>query len=227
MVDNIARYGFRPFRCLQGPGHEPHALQFIVASGAAFDVGSGIQDASLRVGDLVTLRVGTPGSVPASMGLTVGNEGTEEPPWGVVMGILPHFDAATQSMRFSETLPSNIVWGTNLSRASRILVAPIESCIWEVDVDDIVTFTTETGYLSGVGLNVDFLNAGPTVGTNPGLEVRPRIDISTILASNGLHFRYLGPSPTEDNRDFAGANVKVLVEANLAQRPWSNATGVS
>ncbi len=214
MADNVSRYGFR-FYGLNGlPGH-PKPIMKIVATGASFDVSGGLQNAALRQGDVVTLA--------STGGVTLcgGTENSQTPvnPYGVVMGVLPYYDStigASGAMRPSKSLPSDIAWGTNLARQSKLIIQPFyPGVVFEVDVDDAVTATTEAAYQAFIGENVSMINTAAASVTPP--FVAPKIDISTHDTTATLCFTIVGISPTLDNVDFSGANVKLLVEANIAQ----------
>lgn len=213
MADNIAKYGFRYFG---GADNLLKPLEKIVASAAEFDVTGGIQNAVLQAGDVVALV--SDGSVT----MCAGNETTPGLPYGVVAGIVEYYDSSigqAGAMRKANNLPSAITWGTNRERASKILVVPfLPGQMWEVDVDDIVTATTLATYEALEGENVSFINSGAAASTPAW--IKPKIDISTHATTASLFFRLEKVSPTKDNVDFSGANVKMLVSIN----PYAAAT---
>lgn len=213
MADNIVKYGFRYFG---GADNLPKPLEKIVASAAEFDVTNGIQNAVLQAGDVVALV--NDGSVT----MCAGGETTPGLPYGVVVGGIKYYDSSigqAGQMRIANNLPSAITWGTNRERASRVLVVPfLPGQLWEVDVDDATTATTFAAYEAFEGENVTFINSGAASSTPAW--IRPKIDISTHATTASLFFRIEKVSPTRDNVDFSGANVKLLVSIN----PYAAAT---
>lgn len=214
MADNVARYGFRYQGITAGVGH-PKPIEVIVATGASFDVTGGTQNCALTAGDVVT-KLSTGGVT-----LCAGNETTPVAPYGVVIGVKPYYDSTigqTGAMRPSSSLPSDIAWGTNLDRQSKLIVMPfLPGQLWEVDVDDATTATTLAAYQAFIGENVSMINTGAANDVPP--RAKPKLDISTHNTTATLFFRIVGISQTLDNVDFSGANVKLLVEANVAQTP--------
>lgn len=214
MADNRVEYGFRWSTAANGrPCPEP--IEGFVASGVSFDVSGGQANLSIGAGDLVS-RASTGGFI-----LCLGDESTAVPPFGVVVAVTNYFDTAKGVRTPTALLPSDVAWGTLLERQSRIMVVPIRWGLWEVDCDENTTATTEAAYQAFIGENVDHVNS-ITNTTRPS----PRINISTHATTNSLHFRIAGISATKSNQDFSGANVKLIVETNIAQDPISSATGV-
>ncbi len=214
MADNRIAYGFRLVGLTGGPGH-PKPIRKIVATDASFDVSGGLQNAALTMGDVVTLA--STGGVTLCGGAENGQ--TPVLPYGVIVGVEPYFDASigqAGAMRPSSELPSDIAWGTVLSRQSRLLIQPfLPGLVFEVDVDDATTATTEAAYQAFIGENVSMINTGAASAVPR--RVAPKIDISSHATTATLLFRIVGISPTMDNVDFSGANVKLLVTANNAQ----------
>lgn len=213
MVDNIAKYGFRWFGGTGGAAllkPEPR----IIASGTQFDVTGGIQDAVLQAGDVVKLVS------DGTVALCAGAETTPDTPWGVVVGGLEYYDSSigqAGAMRKASSIPNGTTW-TGRERATKCLVVPfMPGQLWEVDVDDIVTATTLAAYEAFIGENVSMINAGAASSTPAW--IKPKLDISSHATTATLMFRIRQVSPTKDNVDFAGANVKLLVEANIANAP--------
>lgn len=210
MVDNMLRYGFRAYTTLAGKAMPP-TREITIATAQEFDVTGLVQNASLRAGDVITrLNTGT-------ATFCAGNETTPALPLGVVADVIQVLDTRTGQPGFSRVVPSAVAWGTNEQNRTRISYYPIESCVWEVDCDDAVTATTIAAYRLLIGLNVSMINTGPTVGTNPRLEIRPKLDISTADTTNTLIFRIVGISESQHNIDASGANFKLLVVSNLSQ----------
>lgn len=217
MADNVARYGFRWVRGLDGGKPMPVVEEHTVATAASFDVNGGAQNVLLRKGDpVIQLADG-------SMDLCDGAEGAGGAlvPYGICVGIKQYYDGSR--LRVSpEYLPSDIAWGTLRERRSAIFVMPISAGVWEIDADDAVTATTEAAYEALVGSNIDFRLSGLV----NELYANPRGDISTTNTTNTLMLRIIAISKTVENSDFTGNFVKLHVIANRAQRPWSSATGL-
>lgn len=213
MADNVVRYGFRPASPnAWGTGLFIPKVE-IVATATSFDVSGGLQNAALRQGDVVT-KVSTGGVT-----LCGGAENGQTPvfPYGVVAAALPYYDSTigvSGAMRPSFSLPSDIAWGTNLARQSKLMVIPfLPGQIWEVDSDDAVTATTEAAYQAFIGENVSIINTAAASVTPP--YAAPKVDISSHATTASLFFNIAGISPTLDNVDFAGANVKLLIRFNF------------
>ena len=202
-MDNRASYGFRLRRAKNGrPLESP--IKKLVASNTVFSVTSGATAVGLGIGDPVKLvNDGT-------VALAAGSETTPDDIWGIVVGVGPVYNASLGVMQPSNLLASNVVWGTNLERASYVYVVPIEQAYWEIDCDDNTTATTEAAYNAFVGENVSMI----LTGASGALRVFPKADISSHATTNSLKLRITEISQTKDNQDFSGNNVKIVVEVN-------------
>lgn len=216
MVDNRPGYGFRWAREWNGCD-VPKPITCLVATGTAFNVNAGAQGVGLGKGDLVTWN-STTGTVTLCDG-SEGGSGTVAP-LGVIVGVAPYWDATKSKMVFGEVLPSATAWGTVQARRSELYVVPVTAGLWEVDCDDAVTATTEAAYQAFVGENLDHINAGASGQT----RAYPKLDISGHATTDSLKWRIVGISKTRDNKDFSGANVKLIVQANFAKLPEFNVT---
>jgi hypothetical protein len=205
MSDNPVRYGFRAVKSRYGSGSFP-VEEAWVATSASFDVNGGAANVVLGEGDLL-LQV-SDGSVT----LAIGSEGTDSSTiLGVVCGIKQYYDAASGYMTAKGPgIPSDLAWGTNLQRQSRVYYIPIESCIWAAQCDDAVTFTTEATYQAAIGENVTLVNTGAS-GEN---RAKPKLDISEHATTNTHPFKIVGLSQTAGNQDYSGANVELYVISN-------------
>ncbi len=213
MADNIRKYGFRWWS--GNPYPAPNPIVCTVATAESFDVSGGASNVSLRKGDPVT-DLAT-GGVTLCAGFEAAGTGVRV--FGIVDSVLPYWDAAQNLMVPGNALPSDIAW-TGLERQSKLLVIPAEAGIWEVDVDDAVTATTEAAYQAFVNANCDHSLAGAS-----GTFVNPRLDISQVVTTTA-QWRIVGVSPSADNRDFSGANVKLLVRVNEGASPTFTASGI-
>jgi len=191
MVDNLALYGFRPFsrRTNATPVWRTVATGQDDRDDAAASVG-------INIGDPVT-QVDTGGVIVCK---------TTVSPWGIVAAIGPYYDGTR--MVYGKALPNQTSWGTVEERRSKVLVWPVEAFIWEVDVDDATTATTYAGYIAFIGENLNH------VCVRSGTKATPKIDISTHATTEDLDWRVEGISPSLYNKDFSGANVKILVSCN-------------
>ncbi len=205
MADNAERYGFRFFRSRHGSGKQV-VMEAWTATSASFDVASGASNVFLGAGDVI-LQV-SDGSVT----LAIGSEGTDSTTIkGVVTGIKQYYDTVKGVMTAAGPgIPSDLAWGTNIARQSRIYYTPVDSAIWAVQVDDITTFTTQATYEAAIGENCRFINTG----VSGGLRAKPKLDISTHATTNTFPWKIVGLAPQPPNQDFSGANVELLVISN-------------
>jgi len=212
MADNRIEYGFRWFT--GNPYPMPAPIEMTVADDESFDVSGGASNVKLGPGDPVAIQ--SDGHVD----LAAGNETTAEAAFGIVVGVAPYWDG--DFMKPSETLPSDVSYDSNLSRQSKVHVVPVTAGMWEVDVDDSTTATSRSAYQAFVGENADHI----LTGTTDNDRAYPKLDISTHATTSSLIWRILKVSPTLNNEDFSGANVKLVVVPNVAQSPAFSATGV-
>ena len=207
MVDNPLKYGFIYHHTIGG-GPRPTPIKHFIDTAESFDVNSGLANAALAAGDLVRIK--------SSGGLEQadGTENTTEAAYGVVMSIGPYWDGSV--MKPANALPSDTAWGTNLARRSTAMVVPVNGVAWSVAVDDTTTATTRATYDALIMSNVDHILTGAT-GDNPA-RLNPKIDISTTNTTNTLVWRIIGIDDTVGNLDYSGANVRVIVRANISQQ---------
>ena len=205
MADNAARYGFRFFRSRHGGSNAP-VLEAWTATSASFDVASGAQNVVLGAGDPI-LQV-SDGSVT----LAIGAEGTDSTTiLGVCCGIKQYYDTVKGVMTAAGPgIPSDLAWGTNLARQPRLYYIPVDSAVWAIQVDDIVTATTQATYEAFIGENCRFVNAG----VSGELRAKPKLKISTHATTNTFPWKIVGVQPSPPNVDFSGANVELLVISN-------------
>jgi hypothetical protein len=207
-MDNRQGYGFRYAGARWGRDIAP--IECIVATSEVFSVTGGTANVLLGPGDPV-IKLATGGVT-----LCPGAETTAQTPFGVVMAVLPYWDAASGFMKPAECLPSAVAWGTNLERQSKVLVQPFETAYWEIDCDDAVSATTEAAYQAFIGENTEYrLNGGIVPTANPQNRAHPRLDISAHATTNTFNLRIVRVSHTKDNVDFTGNYVKMIVELNL------------
>lgn len=214
-MDNLSLRGFRFYSTLSGSA-TPVTLPGFVDTLESFDVASGGSNCTLTAGDLVR-RKASGGWEQAD-----GSEATAESVGAVVHSVGNYWDAGLGRMRPTDKLPSDVAWGTNLERRSTIRLIPVESAIWEVDVTG-GSATTRADYDAMGGANANHVLTGSTDGG----FLLPKLDLATLASTSTLFWRVVGVSQTQANKDFSGANVKLLVVANTAQVPAHNGlTGV-
>jgi len=205
MADNAVRYGFRFVKSRYGSGNAS-VQEAWTATSASFDVNGGAANVYLGEGDPI-LQV-SDGSVT----LAIGSEGTDSTTLlGICCGIKHYYDTAKGVMTAAGPgIPSDLAWGTNLARQSRLYFTPVEAAIWAIQVDDIVTATTEAAYQAFIGENCRFINTGASGDT----RARPKLDISTHATTNSFPWKIVGVSQAAGNQDYAGANVELYVISN-------------
>lgn len=204
MADNPVKYGFQFVRSRHGSFNADIRIGW-VPTATSFDVNAGAQNVVLGEGDpLVQLSTG-------GVTLAVGAETTPSSTClGIVMGIKQYLDTVSNTMTAKGPgIPSDLAWGTDLSKQSQVLFCPAESAVWRVMCDDIVTATTEAAYQAFIGENVSMILTG-AVGA---LRAAPKLDISTHATTNTLVWKIVGVPP---NQDFSGANVLLDVICNLS-----------
>ena len=205
MADNPVRYGFRAVKSRYGGGNYP-VEEAWVATSKSFDVSGGASNVVLGEGDvLVQLSTG-------DVTLAVGSEGTDSATiLGVVCGIKQYLDVPSGTMTAKGPgIPSDLAWGTDLAKQSRVYYIPIEAAIWAAQCDDAVTFTTEATYQAIIGENITLVNTGAS-GT---LRAAPKLDISEHGTTNTHPFKIVDLSHTAGNQDYSGANVELYVISN-------------
>jgi hypothetical protein len=197
-VDNPAIYGLRPY--VGRYSSDNPVVQKFVAT--AYQAAPGAVNVDLNIGDPV-IRV-SDGSV------AIAAAGATNPIFGVIVGVRQVWDAGLGAVRPSDKVPGGTVWAS-IDRQTQVLVRLAQGTLWEVDVDDAVTATTLAGYQAFIGENVNLIySASATTG-----KASPRVDISGHATTNTFQFNIVDVSPTANNMDFAGANVKLIVQVNL------------
>lgn len=213
MVDNRPGYGFRWSREWNG-SDVPKPITCLVATECSFDVSGGAANVGLGKGDPVA-QVNT-----GTVTLCDGSENSSPTPYGIVVGVAPYWNSTKSRMEFGEVLPSDTAWGTVQARRSEVYVIPASAGFWEIDCDDATTATTEAAYQLLVGENCPHILTGASGQT----RAYPKLDISAHATTDSLAWRIVGISKTRDNKDFSGANVKLIVQANFATLPEFNVT---
>jgi hypothetical protein len=206
MADNTYNYGFRWHSNLNG-GPCPKPIWYPVASG--YSAAPGGVSVGLRPGDWV--KEVSDGTVQ----LAVAGDAL----LGVIAEIGPYYDTGQAAMVFGDSLPAGSgVYGSNLSRQSRVGVIPGNGVVWQAMCDDGSSITTEANFNAAVHENVDMIN----VPVDP--KAHPLIDISTHeTATRQLRIVGLLRRP---GVDYTGNYVPLLVTMNEGRLPPFSATGV-
>lgn len=197
-MDNIAIYGIRP--ATGKWSSDPVLRPAFVAT--AYQAAPGGTNVDLNIGDPIA-RV-SDGSV------ALATAGATNPILGVIAQVLPCWDSGLGAMRYTDRLPGGTVWGTNVERMSRVLFWPAMGRYFEVDVDDAVTATTELGYRALIGQNVNLIYSAVSAER----KAYPKVDISLNNTTNTFQFNIVDLAPN-NNVDYSGANVKLIVSINL------------
>jgi hypothetical protein len=197
-MDNPAIYGLRPYLGRYSTDY-PVQSKFVATT---YQAAPGAVNVDLNIGDPV-IRV-SDGSVAIAVA------GATNPIYGVIVGVERIWDAGLGAMRPSDKVPGGTAWAS-IDRQTRVLVRLAQGTLWEVDADDAVSATTLAGYQAFIGENVNLVyGASATTG-----KANPRVDISGHATTNTFQFNIVDVSPTCMNMDFAGANVKLIVQVNL------------
>jgi hypothetical protein len=203
-TNNRTSYGFR-WSTQNGGGPCPQSIPFFVAD--AYQATVGGSNVDLGVGDPVEMVS------DGSVSLAAGSEGTPDPILGIIVGVQRYYDGTV--IRSGTVVPGASTGGGILERQTRVLVVPANWGLWEVDVDDNTTATTEAAYQAFINENADHVLVRTKV--NGKFRAKPELDISGHATTAGLAWRIVGISQTFDNSDFGGKQVKLVVACNKAQ----------
>lgn len=202
MADNVRKYGFRWWS--GNTSTSPTIVPMTVATS---------QDHQDDTSTSVLIREGDPLKLVSTGGVNISL--TANGTYGIAMGFGPVWDGS--KMAYRRTFPNTHAWGTNESRRPWVQVGLAKSGIWEIDVDDATTATTYAGYIALINENCDHVVPGHATIDPVGRVADPRLDISTHHTSTYRGWRVVGISSTVENKDFSGANVKLLVVVNESQ----------
>lgn len=207
MADNTAKYGLRWAKSFSDAC--PRGLSVPVASGQAFTMGSAT-GADLQCGDPVKYL---------STGSTFEDVDLTEEIWGIMVGVKQVFNSVVSAVGPAVKVASGITY-TNFEDETQIYVVPAEQGIWEIDA--AFTLADRAAWIAIVGQNADLV----FTTTAADLNGTPRLAAPTGGGTGSAQFRILGLSPTFENQDLSGANVKLLVEVVETQRPPFNTAGL-
>ena len=215
MANNRLNYGFRWSMGANSGRPCPAPIEMAVADAYQAQVGGSNVD--LGTGDPVALV--SSGTVK----LAAGSEGTPDLIFGIIVGVAQYWDG-TRVVR-GDVVPGGSTGGGLLDRQSRVLVVPAKAGLWEVDVDENSTATTEAAYRAFIGENADHVLVRTQVRQK--YRALPELDISSHATTAALQWRIMDVSRTRDNEDFSGEQVKLIVAVNESSEPGSAATTVS
>lgn len=210
MADNVAEYGFRFHRGGNGVDF-PKGVEMFVAD-AVDSEDDAAANCDIRPGDPVKL---------VSDG-TVNLAKTTEKVYGIVQAVLGVYDSTNGTYGVSNRIPNGATGGGILDRRTRVLVVPAKGVVWEIDVNDAVTATTEAAYQAFCGENAEHVCVRAL--SNGNYAAFPKLAIAGRAVTAGLGWRIVGISKTQKNKDFSGANVKLLVMVNDSNEAGSAAT---
>lgn len=208
MANNTAMYGFRH---VAGDHRSAQDIECFVA-----DAETIADDASAAC----DLSPGDPVKLTAAGGVNLAK--TTDKVYGVVKAVLGVYDSANGTYGPSNRVPVASTGGGLSERRTRVLVTLAKGNVFEVDVDEAITATTEAAYFALIGTNVEHVCV--RAARYGAFAAFPRIDISSTATTAGLGWRIVGISKNAANKDFSGTGVKLLVMVNDSQEPASPAT---
>jgi hypothetical protein len=203
---NILRPGFHPIAMSD---HPRAPVRMRVADDYDGDLGGSNKD--VCVGDPVRL---------ANSG-TVALAAAAETVWGVIVGIEPHYSTADGFMKYSNTLPNQTSYDTNLERESRVLVMPVQGGQrFRVQTDEVsASYNTYSEMRAFIGENCDHIYVASQMPAGHCL-----LDISThATTAEGWQIVDI---PDPDFQDFSSAYVTLTVVINEGQIAPFSTTGV-
>lgn len=143
--------------------------------------------------------------------------------WGIMVGVDQYYDGS--ALRKGSRVPGATAYGTILDRTTWILVIPATAGLFEIDCDAALATPTEAGARALVGSNGDHIRV---TGNEPDPDVF--LDISDVEAKDAApataQWRVEAISDTQENQDFTGAYVKLVVSCNEAQHPPYEVVGL-
>lgn len=215
MADNTHYYGFRWSHAANSRPMPQPEERAVADAYQAQDDASGF-NVNLNPGDPVKL---------VSDG-TVALANTTDAIYGIMVAVSSRgvFDSTIGqggAMKPSRNLPGGTTGGGLLERQSRILVVPASAGVWEIDVNNNTSYTTEAAYQAAIGENANHV----CVGVQANSEADPRLDATSVNTTNTLTWRIVGISNNESNQDFTGENVKLYVRINVSQEAGASASG--
>jgi hypothetical protein len=199
MANNIQRYGFRLMGSLYG--NMPKPIRVRVAS--AYQ-GADKNSANCDLGPGDVLKEVSDGTVALAAGTDAFLY--------VCVGVGQYWNGTV--MTNNKVLPGGQgAYSTNLDRETWLWAVPVNGNIFEVDCGTAAGTATQAGYTTLIHNNVNHANNGDTTA----VRANPQLDAANAATTNTLQWRILDISPTQENQDFTGLYVKLLVTANVSQ----------
>lgn len=198
MADNRHIMGFRWVGSLSGRDR-PILQEFVVADSAAWNDDAAAACA-VNIGDPVELV--NDGSVIISAG------GDSSGILGVVHSIVSYWDGS--KLVTNDFVPAATTGGAVEDRYTRVLISLASDSIYEIDTSTAAQ-STKNAYRGLIGNNCDHIN------TRVSFNGRYWADSKLVASGAGTgtaQWRIVGISPTQENVDFSGNYVKLLVTAN-------------
>lgn len=215
MADNRRKYGFRFYSSMTGAGRTA-AVEGTIATAYAPLINTN-ESVGLSIGDPVQKL--TDGSYALAGDTTTAGA----VPFGVIVGFLNVKVDSNQKARPASYYPSGTTYATKANE-TRVAILPFGRDLWEIDHRN-GALTTEAAYKAISEHNADLVFTRDI--SNPDRpRANPQLDLTTT-GSATAHFRIFGVSKTQENQDFSGANVKLLVQLNEGREPMFTATGLA
>lgn len=200
MADNAHRYGFRFYK---GQFSDQ-------PKGELYHVADAYQAQVDGAGASVDLNIGDP--VKAVLDGSVALANTTDLVFGIVIGVHRIFEASTGVTRPADRVPGGTTGGGNIERSTLVEVVPARGIIWEIDVGGVAPGITEAAYRALIHENAEHTCLGDlSIAGRPKAD--PRLALPSAVGA-GLGWRIVGISKSAQNKDWSGANVKLLVKVN-------------
>lgn len=207
MANNLQRYGFRWHSSMLDHG-SPNHIRERIASGYSPSANPGAVTVDLQPGD--PLKRAADGTLELAQ--------AGEAICGILVGTAFYWDGSV--MTPNNKYPAGTTYGSVLERASYVHYIPVAGQIFEVDVDEATTATTEATYLTYIGENCDHV----LVPNASERRAYPMLDISTH-ATGTAQWRIVDIARYV-NTDFSGLYTKLLVTCNEVQQSPFTTVGV-
>lgn len=216
MADNRRKYGIRFYASMTGVGRTA-AVEGVIASAYAPLINTN-ESVGLSIGDPVQKL--TDGTYALAGDTTT----TGAVPFGVIASFANvKVDLVATKSRPNQYYPSGTTYTTKANE-TRVLILPFGRDLWEIDVRN-GALTTEAAYRAISEHNADLVYTRDIANPDKP-RANPQLDL-TSTGSATAHFRIFGISKTQENFDFSGANVKLLVQLNEGREPVFTPTGLA
>lgn len=212
MADNVVRYGIRWSTAMNG--HPcPQGVPMDVASGQVF---------TFDAATAGRLQPGDPVARIAGGNIDHADAGTGNPIWGIVIGIGHDGKVFNSSIGTNGVLhPTGVVASgivpPSIDERTIVLVVPAGGVYWEIDASPALTSgkSDYSDWRAVFGLNADHLYTAPGAAD---LDATPELGVEIAATTTG-QWRIDRLSPSQENQDLSGENVKLIVMLNEGQAP--------